>query len=64
MIYPQVYSGTLIVQGQGIARVTATGAHTEIGKIGKSLQALHPRIQPFTATNPAHDVELRHYDLA
>ncbi len=35
---PYVYSGTLIVQGQGIARVHATGAATELGKIGKALQ--------------------------
>jgi P-type Ca2+ transporter type 2C len=37
---PFVYSSTLVVQGQGIARVQATGLHTEIGKIGKALQAL------------------------
>jgi Ca2+-transporting ATPase len=37
---PLLFSGTLIVQGQGIARVTATGARTEIGRIGKSLQTL------------------------
>lgn len=43
---PMVYSGTLIVQGQGIARVTATGPRTEIGKIGKSLQALRPEPSP------------------
>ena len=43
---PLVYSGTLVVQGQGIARVTATGPRTEIGKIGKSLQALHPEPSP------------------
>ena len=35
-----VYSGSMIVRGQGIARVTATGIHTEIGKIGKALQTL------------------------
>lgn len=35
-----VYSGTLVVQGQGIAKVTGTGLNTEIGKIGKSLQTL------------------------
>jgi P-type Ca2+ transporter type 2C len=35
-----VYSGTLVVKGQGITRVAATGMHTEIGKIGKALQIL------------------------
>ncbi len=34
---PFVYSGTLVIQGQGIAQVIATGIHTEIGKIGKAL---------------------------
>ena len=43
---PWVYSGTLVVQGQGIARVTATGPRTEIGRIGKSLQALRPEPSP------------------
>ena len=43
---PWVYSGTLVVQGQGIARVTATGPRTEIGRIGKSLQALRPEFSP------------------
>ncbi|MFZ3383507.1 MAG: HAD-IC family P-type ATPase, partial [Candidatus Methanoperedens sp.] len=33
---PFVYSGTLVVQGHGIARVTATGGYTEMGKIGKA----------------------------
>ena len=37
---PFVYSGTLVVQGQGIARVEAAGAQTELGKIGKALQTL------------------------
>ena len=37
---PFVYSGTLIVQGQGIAQVKAVGGNTELGRIGKSLQAL------------------------
>ena len=37
---PFVYSGTLVVQGQGIAVVRSTGANTEIGRIGKSLRAL------------------------
>ena len=35
---PFVYSGTLIVQGHGVARVTATGSKTQLGKIGKTLQ--------------------------
>ncbi|MHB1143943.1 MAG: cation-translocating P-type ATPase [Thiobacillus sp.] len=43
---PTVYSGTLVVQGQGIARITATGPRTEIGRIGKSLQALRPEPSP------------------
>ena len=37
---PFVFSGTLVVQGQGIARVQATGVHTEMGKIGKALQTV------------------------
>lgn len=37
-----VYSGTLVVQGRGIIRVTAIGMQTEIGKIGKALQTLNP----------------------
>ena len=35
---PFVFSGTLIVQGQGIARVLSTGINTEMGKIGKALE--------------------------
>ena len=37
---PFVYSGTLIVQGLGYARVHATGPNTEIGKIGRALESL------------------------
>jgi len=37
---PFVYSGTLVVQGQGMARVFATGIRTELGKIGKALQGV------------------------
>ena len=39
---PFVYSSTLVVQGQGIAQVQATGLRTEIGKIGRALQAVEP----------------------
>jgi len=34
---PAVYAGTLIVQGQALARVTATGARSQIGRIGTAL---------------------------
>jgi Ca2+-transporting ATPase len=37
---PFVYSGTMIVQGNGIARVTSIGINTEIGKIGKALEGV------------------------
>ena len=39
---PFIYSGTLVVKGQGIAEVRSTGPRTEIGKIGKALQILEP----------------------
>ncbi|MBI5179044.1 MAG: cation-translocating P-type ATPase [Nitrospinae bacterium] len=39
---PFVFSGTLVVRGQGIARARATGGSTEIGKIGKALESLIP----------------------
>lgn len=37
---PFVYSGSMIVQGNGIAKVTSTGINTEIGKIGKALEGV------------------------
>lgn len=37
---PSVYSGTLVVQGQGLAQVQSIGLDTEMGKIGKSLETL------------------------
>lgn len=39
---PFVYSGSLITQGQGVAQVLATGARTELGQIGKALEAVKP----------------------
>jgi Ca2+-transporting ATPase len=39
---PCIFSGTLVVQGQGLAEVQAIGIHTEIGKIGKSLRTVEP----------------------
>ncbi len=37
---PLVFSGTLIVRGSAMAEVIATGPHSEIGKIGTSLNQL------------------------
>ena len=37
---PFVFSGTLVVQGNGIARVVATGTATEIGKVGLALHTV------------------------
>lgn len=39
---PFIYSGTMVVKGQGVVQVRATGIRTEIGKIGKALQILEP----------------------
>ncbi len=39
---PFIYSGTLVVQGKGVAQVLAIGAATELGKIGKALESLQP----------------------
>ncbi|MBZ5708123.1 cation-translocating P-type ATPase [Nannocystis pusilla] len=36
----RVFSGSLVVKGHGVAEVTATGARSEIGKIGASLAEL------------------------
>ncbi|MGB9928144.1 MAG: cation-translocating P-type ATPase [Methanosarcina sp.] len=38
---PFVYSGTLVIQGTGMAQVTATGTRTELGKIGKALEDIY-----------------------
>jgi len=43
---PSVFSGTLVVQGQGVAQVTATGLETEIGAIGKRLETLETEDTP------------------
>jgi len=37
---PFIYSGTMVVQGQGLAEVRSTGAKTEMGKIGTILQTV------------------------
>jgi Ca2+-transporting ATPase len=43
---PFLFSGTLVVQGQCIAMVTATAMNSELGKIGKALQSLVPENTP------------------
>ncbi len=43
---PMVYAGTLLVQGQALVRVTATGARSEIGRIGAALAAVAPERTP------------------
>jgi len=39
---PFLYSGTLVVKGQGIAEVKAVSVNTEIGKIGAALRSVEP----------------------
>lgn len=43
---PFVYSGTLVVAGQGIFQVKATGINTEMGRIGIELQSIETEISP------------------
>jgi Ca2+-transporting ATPase len=48
---PFVYSGTLVVQGEGMAIVRATGQRSELGQIGQSLRNIAsepPRLQTET----------------
>jgi Ca2+-transporting ATPase len=39
---PWVYAGSLVVRGQGLAEVTATGGASEIGRIGLALGQIQP----------------------
>ena len=39
-----VYSGTLVVQGKAMARVTGTGGNTAIGRIGRALYDIEPEV--------------------
>ncbi len=45
---PQVFAGTLVVRGSGLAFVSATGSASEIGRIGEALAVIEtatPRLQ-------------------
>src|SRR5450830_622587 len=44
--HAHLFSGTLLVKGHGSARVTATGAHSEIGRIGTALVSLSSEPSP------------------
>ncbi len=41
-----VFAGTLVTSGQGMVRVTAIAAATELGRIGKSLQSIDRETSP------------------
>lgn len=41
-----VYAGTMIVRGQGMAEVIATGKATRLGSIGKALEEIDPEASP------------------
>src|ERR1017187_10386983 len=41
---PFVYSGTLVVQGQGVAEIKETGSRTDLGRAGKALQMIEPEV--------------------
>ncbi len=43
---PFVYSGTLVVQGHGMAKITSTGIYTEMGKIGRALRGIDQEDTP------------------
>ncbi len=45
---PMLFVGTLVVRGNGLARVLATGMHSEMGRIGRALGSIEteqPRLQ-------------------
>ena len=41
-----LHAGTLVVQGQGLARVTATGPRSQMGQIGHALQTVQAEESP------------------
>ena len=45
-ISDKVFAGTLVVSGQGLLQVTAVGRHTELGRIGQSLDTIALQASP------------------
>ncbi len=45
----QIYAGTMIVRGQGMAEVIATGKATRLGNIGTTLEEIDPESSPLHA---------------
>ncbi|MBI3581297.1 MAG: cation-translocating P-type ATPase [Nitrospinae bacterium] len=43
---PWIFSGTLVVNGQGTARAVATGQATEMGRIGRALKSIERETSP------------------
>ena len=43
---PHVFAGTLVVAGDGLAKVTATGVGTQMGRIGSSLAVIETQATP------------------
>ncbi len=43
---PFAFSGTMVVSGQAVGRVRATGAETQLGKIGKALRTIEEKRTP------------------
>ncbi|MFI5274485.1 MAG: hypothetical protein ACHQ4H_15755 [Ktedonobacterales bacterium] len=56
---PYVYSGTLVVQGRGIAEVLATGPRSQMGRIGQAIQGGSHRADAASARNGAPGPHLR-----
>lgn len=47
---PDLFAGTLVVRGQGVARVTRTGPRSALGQIGASLAAIDHEPTPLQKT--------------
>ena len=58
---PFIFSGTLVVRGQGMAEVKCIGVNTEMGKIGKSLQKVEPGRHSAAKRDPPPGAQYRHY---